>query len=261
VSGHASVEVGEGTNPHVDVLLQQGVALRGAVVIDGAVPADTLPVRVSLRTDPVIPGLADTPAVTPSADGAFVLPPVPAGDYLVQVLPLMSMPAAAPSAPPPAVPGPQWAAATTMHAVPAGLQGMYVKAIEMGGVDVLNGRLRVGRGRIETPLRIVIGTRAGEITGVAVDGSRRGAGHVTVLLAPEASRRHRYDLYRTAVTDAAGRFRISGVPPGDYGVFAWEDVETWSWLDPQFMRNYEGRGLPLQVTEAMRSSVEIPVLP
>ena len=41
------------------------------------------------------------------------------------------------------------------------------------------------------------------------------------------------------VSDSSGRFRFDRVPPGDYKMFAWSEVENGSWYDPDFMKTYE----------------------
>jgi hypothetical protein len=54
---------------------------------------------------------------------------------------------------------------------------------------------------------------------------------------------------------------VPNVPPDDYRVFAWEDVETGAWLDPQFMRLDEGRGTPVRIAEGASVSAEVAVIP
>jgi len=68
------------------------------------------------------------------------------------------------------------------------------------------------------------------------------------------------DLYRTTSTDAMGHFHVEGVPPGDYRAFAWEDVETGAWLDPDFIRQFEDRGRPIRITESGTSNIELRVI-
>jgi hypothetical protein len=136
-----------------------------------------------------------------------------------------------------------------------------VKSIRLGDQDVLNGRLRVDGRTFERPLEIVVGTNPGQIEGVAVDGERKPSPHATVVLVPGVNKRHRIDLYRTALTDAAGRFRFQGVAPDDDKVFAWDDVETGAWLDPQFMQIHEERGQPLRIGEGARIAAEVTITP
>ena len=77
---------------------------------------------------------------------------------------------------------------------------------------------------------------------------------------PDPARRKRYELYRTATADAAGHIHIDGVAPGDYKVFAWEDMTENAWQDPEVLRLYEERGEPLKVTEGSRLDVKLKLI-
>jgi hypothetical protein len=265
VSGQTTVEVSEGMLAHVQVALQRGVSIPVEIVVDGDAAIVPLNLRVSLRTDPLVPGLAETPPAVAAADGSLILHGVAPGEYVVNVAPLMNLSRASPTNPPPAVPGPLAAPfggpATPPVGALSGPEGAYVRAVRFDGQDVLDGRVRLDGRPVLAPIEIVIGTSPGQVDGVVVDASRRPARHVTAVLLPSADRRHRFDLYRVSATDAAGRFRFTGVPPGDYMAIAWEDVETGAWLEPGFVRGDEGRGTPLTLGEGMSVSVEIPVVP
>jgi hypothetical protein len=256
VTGRAVVNVSEGGFESAQVVLERGMQIPVAIAVEGA--ADLSGLRVSLRTDPVIPGLADTPAATRAADGSILLTGVTAGDYRVNIAPLMTLIPATPTNPPPAVPGP--AQGTPAVRLPPS-RPAYVKSIRFGGADVLNDRLHVDDTTAGTPLEIVVGTNPGQIDGVAVDAARKPAPYVTVVLVPKPDRRQRMDLYKIVTTDAAGRFRIPNIPPEDYKLFAWEDVETNAWLDPQFIRLDEEQGQALRIGEGARATVNVPVIP
>ena len=259
LTGRAVVNIAEGGYESAQVVLERGVQIPVTIAVEG--PADLSGLRVSLRTDPVIPGLADTPAAAPAADGSLVLTGVASGDYLVNVAPLMTLSSATATNPPPAVPGPQPRPNAITAARSQGPRAAYVRSIRFGGADVLNGRLHVDDTAAGRPLEIVVGTNPGQLEGVVVDAGRRPAAHVTVVLVPRPDRRQRADLYKVVSTDAAGRFRIPNVPPEDYKLFAWEDVETNAWLDPQFIRLDEERGQALRIGEGARVTVDVPVIP
>jgi hypothetical protein len=136
----------------------------------------------------------------------------------------------------------------------------YVKSIRLGDEDLLNGRLRVVEGRpFESPIEIVIAANGGELNGAVVDG-RGGAVRATVVMVPDVGKRHRLDLYRTVTTDNAGRFRVSAVPPDDYLLLAWEDVETGAWLDADFLNAVERQGTYVKITEGGRVATQLTVI-
>jgi hypothetical protein len=127
-----------------------------------------------------------------------------------------------------------------------------VKSIRLGNVDVLNDGLRLERAP-ENSLEIVLATNPGAVEGTA------GVGDITVALLPDA--RQRTELFRSTTTDGAGNFRFDKVPPGDYKIFAWTEVDNGSWYDTEFMRNYESRGSAVRVREDSREYVRIEPIP
>jgi hypothetical protein len=81
-----------------------------------------------------------------------------------------------------------------------------------------------------------------------------------VLLIPERAR-FRVDLYRTAVTGAAGRFNFPRVAPGAYKLFSWESIADNAWLDPEVLARSESRGTLVHVTESSTETTTIQIIP
>ena len=65
---------------------------------------------------------------------------------------------------------------------------------------------------------------------------------------------------KITTTDASGRFQLDGVAPGDYKLFAWEDVEDGAWLDSAFMKLDEDKGTPMRVGEGSKTMVDVPLI-
>jgi len=274
VSGYATVDVTEGAETSVQLSLERGITIPARVVLEGAnANADTRALRVSLRTDPLVPGVADSPPASPASDGRLTLSGIVPGEYIVNVRPLMTLSRLAPGgSAPPAVPGPGDGGVTQFTGNPGTVvffndllardalvspfPPAYVKSIRMGDMDLMNGRLRVERQTVETPIEIVISFRPGQVDGVVVT-NRGTPARGTVVLVPDGGKRTRVDLYKTATTDAAGRFRITGITPDAYHVFAWEDVESDAWLDPEFMQAIERRGVAVRVAEGTTTTTRV----
>jgi hypothetical protein len=136
----------------------------------------------------------------------------------------------------------------------------YIKMARFAGIDVMSEGIRLDR-QPGGQLEILLSTNTGIADGMVQNEKQQPAVNVMVTFVPESTRRNRLDLYRTISTDAAGRFRIDGIPPGDYRVFAWEDIETGAWQDPDFIRAFEDRGRPVRITEGGASNLELRVIP
>jgi hypothetical protein len=264
LSGYATIDIRDADLTGLSLVLSKGMTIAGRVIVEGrnagAASPELASLRVSLRMNPMVAGLADTSSATPRDDGQLSLPGIIPGDYIVNVAPLMNLPPATRPSPPPAVPQPlSPALAAGAAPIPASLQNAYVKSVRFGDSDVLNAGIRIGKDTAGI-LEIVIGTNPGQISGIALNEAGKPAAYSVVVLVPEAVRRNRLDLYRSAVTDSAGRFNVAAIPPGDYKVFGWDEVETGLWQEPEFIRSYEERGKPVRVGEGSRQQIELTVI-
>jgi hypothetical protein len=59
----------------------------------------------------------------------------------------------------------------------------------------------------------------------------------------------RKDMNKLVTTDLNGNFTLHGLPPGDYKVFAWEEVDTNAWMDVDFRQPFENAGVAVKVDE------------
>jgi hypothetical protein len=67
-------------------------------------------------------------------------------------------------------------------------------------------------------------------------------------------------MYSIATTDDFGRFSLSGLPPGNFKLFAWETVPATDYTDPDFLRAFEDRGTPVRIEEAQQQTVQLEVI-
>jgi hypothetical protein len=68
---------------------------------------------------------------------------------------------------------------------------------------------------------------------------------------------NRMDLNRFGFTDEQGNFKITDVPPGDYKVFAWEDVPEGAPQDPQFRKPFEKQAAAIRMQPNGREKVQV----
>src|SRR6266850_1326580 len=220
-----------------DVLLtvEPYVSIPGKVTTDGTELSsiELSRVRVSLNLSAGGRRLRDTsygaiggvPGLNP--DGTFTLKDVMAGEYMLSVVLL-----------PPTD---------------------YIKQALYDGSDVLNGPLLVTSSGPGT-LTIVLSSKGGQITGTVVDAKRLPARGVQAVLVPD-EHRDRAELYKTAMTDDAGRITLTGIAPGNYKLFAWEVLEPYAYYDPKVIERFEQQGTPVHVTETSTANVDVRVIP
>jgi hypothetical protein len=218
--------------------------IQGRMVVEGdpisAAALETL--HLTLRHDPPIeePRVAGLSYSTPLPDGSFTVSGT-AGDYRLNIAPLLNV----------------TPVRISIGSLPSALQNAYVKSIRLGDTDVLNGPLHL-EGKPSTRLEVVIGRNSGAIEGQVETDPQSSVADVSVVLVPDV--RRRTELYRTTTTDVSGRFHLDRVPPGDYKVFAWEEVTDGAWFDAEFLRTNENRGVPIRILESRTENARVEVI-
>jgi hypothetical protein len=138
----------------------------------------------------------------------------------------------------------QWSLAVT--GVP---RNAFIKSARVGNTDVLESGLDLTAGPPAGGLEIVLSAAGAQVEGAVLDASERPARGATVVLAPEPRLRLHARLFHEASTDKDGRFAFRGLAPGEYKLFAWNELEGEAYRDPDFLRGYEGRGQKIVVRE------------
>jgi hypothetical protein len=237
------LQVGDANVDNVAIATTLGFMVAGRIVVEGQPRNGGAPnvsnLRIFLQRDPDILGMPSSGpefSPPPGADGSFVLQGVPPGDFRVTFGPPGGM---------------------QVFSLP---QDMYVKSIRFGNADVLDGGLHI-RGASRDQLEIVIGANAGRINGTVMNARREPLTGITVVAVPDAGDRSSSDRYKQVASDASGRFRIQGLPPGNYSLFAFEDIEEGAWQDPEVIRSYESRGTSVRVRDGNDENVQLTVIP
>jgi 5-hydroxyisourate hydrolase-like protein (transthyretin family)/uncharacterized protein (DUF2141 family) len=219
-----SIEIVRADIESVTLILQPQLSINGRISVENMQTGslNLSNVRLQLRREPFIPELLIIqPAI--AADGTFTLTGVTPGEYRLTVTP----------------------------------RAGYVKFARFGSIDALNPPFPVnGPGQLE----ILISPSTGALDAVIqFDATKKFPG-ATIVLVPDPPHRQRFDIYYAAAADDSGRVHLDTLAPGDYRVFAWDDVPADSWQDPDFLRSYEHLGKPARITEGGRASVELDLI-
>jgi len=211
----------------INLDLRPGFSMKGRIVIEGRPAGGNDPdyqrILLNLVGDNPVAG------VRPEQDGTFIVNnnPLRTGSYRLHVLTL-----------PPR---------------------FYIKSARLGPKEVLDSGFTLDAEPADT-LEILVSPNSATVSATALDERQRPAPGITVVLVPDAKRRGQTYLYRNALTDAAGHVNFEGVAPGDYKLFAWEDIATDGWQDPEVIRVNDSRGVALHVNEDSRESVSVRVI-
>ncbi len=138
-------------------------------------------------------------------------------------------------------------------------EDFYLKAARLGSDNVLEVGLNLARGRQPGTLELVLSSAGGQVDGI-VRSEKQGFDSALVVLVPEPRQRGQTRLYKTSTIDQDGHFTLRGIAPGDYKLFAWEDIEADAYLDADFLQSYEERGVTIRVEEVGRYSTRLKLI-
>jgi hypothetical protein len=133
---------------------------------------------------------------------------------------------------------------------------LYVDDIVLNGLSVYDAGFDVHSGSSRDPLEVQLKSGAAAIDGVVVDAQGSPLAGVTFAIVPTA-RRSNPALFRNAVTNAAGRFTLNNVTPGEYKLLAWPWNVNGAYFDRDFLSRYENEAHPMIVAPASRSTLTV----
>jgi Carboxypeptidase regulatory-like domain len=223
------VEVSDGNIDNLLVSLSPGFELAGMLVAEGTNPPNLDSVSVMLRPRDEgmmtlgLGGMADHPH-----DGAFTLSDIAPASYNL-----------------------------SLGGLP---EGYWIKSIQVGDQEVRDTGIDLSNG-VAGSLKVTVAPNAGEVDGTVMNAQQQAATGATVVLVPEPKLRDQQEAYKNTTSDQNGRFSLKSIPPGDYKLFAWEDVEYGAYMDPDFLGPVENRGQSISISEGSRESVQLNLIP
>jgi hypothetical protein len=231
--GQASVDVQGAANPSgVNVQMLPGVAVSGRVVMaDGsALPAEVLRTRIRLSSPPSPSGvsLALQP-VDLAKDGTFRFEAVGPGTY-------------------------------SLVATLAGTDTWMIKSMAGSRRNLQSEALEVTDRQPIDDIVVTFTDRVTEISGHLLDQARKPAPDFHILVFPADRRLWSLgrDRLRPGVRpDASGRYRIVGLPPGDYLLAALSELQPDDFADPAFLEMLVPGSVKISLAEGEKKTQDV----
>ncbi len=218
--GRAVVHVGEGDVDNVVVPLGDGALVTGTVRMAGGDPSRPSP-WPALMLAPA-DGQGEEPvAAQVKPDGTFRIPRIVPDQYSVE-----------------------------LDGLP---DGVYVKSVRFDGRDITGGALNLASGAGGL-LEVVLSPDAAAVSGIVRGADGEAAAGATVQVCAGD------DTVKYVSADENGEYKVGGLPPGDYRILAWEEVEPGLSLDASFRARFEAQMAAVKLEERAHSTVEVKVI-
>jgi len=210
---------------NLKISVQPGIDLHGRIKPDPNGSVSLQNVYVQLRPRSYPEGLRPISLVSVNSSGEFLLPYLLDGAYSVRLENLPS------------------------DAYVSGVHGAKSSSYEEGAFTV--------SGNSVPPLEIDVSRNGGILEGFVQKPDGLEWADVIVTLIPDESARLNSGLYKVAKPDSSGHFRITGISPASYKLFAWNPVAPFQDLD--FVREIEHLGKQVTVGLGVNPGVRITV--
>jgi len=130
--------------------------------------------------------------------------------------------------------------------------GYYVESVKLGEQEVLGREVELTAG--SPPIRVIYKPNAARVRG----GVEKCEG-ATVVLIPQDDAFLDDQFIRKSPCDAAGKFDVGGLRPGDYHAFAFDRADYWALLDPAFVHTLLPRAEKVHLEPGETASLDLKV--
>jgi hypothetical protein len=232
-SGRTRIEIGSENIENVTAVITPNVDVTGRFLSEPGSSFRRWPgFQLQLRAkDTSVPLMSRSTLAGIAADGTFVIPNVFEGRYQIY---LGASPGSIPS-------------------------DLYISGIRQGALDIRNEGFVDVRGSM-LPIEITIAAGAGIVQGTVEAPSGGVPTHADVVLVPQAPRRGNVMFYDRTIIDDKGQFKFQGVAPGEYKVFAFEQLEDTAEQNPAFVARYETLGQAVTVNSSSTTEIRVRLL-
>ncbi|MGA3205479.1 MAG: carboxypeptidase regulatory-like domain-containing protein, partial [Bryobacteraceae bacterium] len=210
------VDAGEGTTDVV-LTMTPAVEVKGHLKMEGPAPRNAPSFSVALAPAGTGPR-RETYTAPVKKDGSFSIENVPPGEFILNINP--------------------------------NPEGTFEKSVSLGDKDFLFKRIEIPPGS-DAPLNIVLSSNTATVEG-QVDAAGADAKRAGILLAPAGKWHTLTRFYYIATADDDGKFKIKGVAPGKYKIFAVEKMVPSFYRNPESADVLDALGEELEVQEGAK---------
>lgn len=210
---------------HISGIVMQTVApvdLSGSVAVEGKDHEKAAMSRYTVRLEPVDSIMLNPPKATPDDSGKFTMKGVTPGKY-------------------------------RLRASGTG----YAKTLKYGDREVDDDGIDLSAG-VAGPLQVVFDTEVADVRGSVADDDGVPMTGVTVVLVPDS---RRLAQFHDTISDPKGQFHFADLPPGDYKLLAWEEMQPNQFQDPQFLTKYIAKAETVVLKANDKKSYSLKAIP
>jgi hypothetical protein len=136
----------------------------------------------------------------------------------------------------------------------------YVKRILMNGVEQQSNMLDIPPGA-QVELEFLLSAKVAQIKGLVESEAPTGGPQAVVIIEPSAVKALSDPPFHHLDAGVDGRFETPKIPPGEYIVYAFEEVDSSRSTDPAFLKRFRDRATKVTLSEEETKSVTLRAIP
>jgi len=221
-SGSITLDVGTEDYRNVSIEMHPSTDLTGRLMLEDGSPVRQ-PIYLRARGTLVAPLMN---LINTNTDGTFTISQVPEARYSIT----------------------QNASDSCILDIHQGRKSVYDEGF-VGGMDA-------------EPIEVILSKQCGTVQVQILDDRKQPIKNAFVSLVPAVEHRRNPLLYRRSIFDVAGSKYppINLIPPGEYKMFAWDNIPPNAELNAGFLARFEDRGVPVTVRRGETLTVQLPLI-
>jgi hypothetical protein len=138
-------------------------------------------------------------------------------------------------------------------------QGAAVKTVRLNGADVTDSGIEFRPNEDISGVEIELTTQHSDLSGSVTDNRSQPVKDYSVVIFARDSGQWGYGsrYLSSGRADQAGRYRIRGLPPGNYYAIALEYLEPGENMDPEFLERCRNRATEFSLNEGQIRSLDL----
>ena len=139
------------------------------------------------------------------------------------------------------------------------LPGWAIRSVRFKGDDVVDSGFELRAGENAADVEVELTNRLTDVSGVVTTPKGEAVKDYSVVVFPSDREKwtpnSRY--LKTARPDQDGRYKVNGLPPGEYRVIALDYVDQNEWSDPEFLEKIRAGATAFSISEGEAKSVDL----
>jgi hypothetical protein len=140
-------------------------------------------------------------------------------------------------------------------------QGWSIRAVRYRGQDITDSGFEFRANENISDLEVELTNRETTLSGVVTNSRGAAVKDYAVVVFPRDRDKWTVGMryLKTGRPDQDGRFKVSGLPPGDYYAIALDYVDSAEWMEPEYLDRIRSKATDVSVNEGETKSVDLKI--